>query len=363
MCNNVYVFIGTYTAPRSESQGIYLYRFDPETGRLTPQGLAGEAKNPSFLAVHPSGRFLYAVNEVADFAGQKTGAVSAFAIDWPGGKLSLLNQQPSGGDAPCHIIIDAAGKHALVANYSGGSIEVLPIGADGKLGEPGTLIRHKDPEPGAKPKRSHCHSINLDAAQRFAFVADLGLDRVFFYRFEAATGKLTSNDPAAVALAGKAGPRHFAWHPLGRFAYVINELNSTVTAFSYDAGQGSLRETQTLSTLPEGFAGTNDCAEMQVHPSGKFLYGSNRGHDSIAIFEIDQATGRLKALGYESTQGKTPRNFAIDPTGQYLLAANQDSNTIVVFRIDGQTGLLKATGQKIDVPAPVCVRFVSPMGG
>jgi 6-phosphogluconolactonase len=361
MTNDLFVYVGTYTAPKTQSKGIYLCRFDPASGRLTSAGVAAEATNPSFLAIHPSRRFLYAVNEEPEFAGRKTGAVGAFAIDWHSGKLSLLNQQPSGGAGPCHLVVDAAGKYVLVANYGGGSIEVLPIGPDGSLGEPTATIQHKDPDPGTKPRRPRAHSINLDAAQGFAFVADLGLDRVFFYRFEAKAGTLTPNEPSWVKLADKAGPRHFAWHPCGRFAYVINELNSTVTALSYDAGQGTLREIQTLSTLPQDFAGKSACAEIQVHPAGKFLYGSNRGHDSIAIFSVDPRTGRLAPVGDESTRGKTPRNFAIDPTGQYLLAANQDSNTIVVFRVDGQTGLLKATGEKVEVPAPVCVKFVRPM--
>ena len=354
------LYVGTYTAPKSDSRGIYLLRLDLDSGRLTPQGLAAEATNPSFLAVHPSRRFLYAVNEQAEFAGVKTGAVTAFAIDLPSGKLSPLNQQSSGGTGPCYITIDAAGRHAFVANYSGGSIAVLPLAPDGRLGEPSTVIQHKDPDPGPKPRRSHCHSIHLDTAQRFAFVADLGLDRIFQYRFDAKTGALAPNDPAAVSLAAKAGPRHFAWHPSGRFAYVINELNSTMTALAYDAGQGTLRPLQTLSTLPEGFAGKSDCAEVRVHPGGKFLYGSNRGHDSIAIFAIDPRTGRLSLVGHEPTRGKTPRNFAIDPTGRYLVAGNQDSNTIVVFRVDLRTGLLKAIGEKIDVPGPVCVAFVQP---
>jgi 6-phosphogluconolactonase len=353
------IYIGTYT-DNTGSEGIYLLQLDLASGNLMPKGLAGEAANPSFLAMHPSRRFLYAVGELAEFRGARTGAVSAFAVDPASGGLTLLNQQPSGGTGPCHLLIDAAGKYVLVANYSGGSIEILPINADGNLGEPTAVILHKDPDAGASPRRSHCHSIHLDAAQQYAFVADLGLDRVFQYRFDPEAGVLSPNEPAAVKLADKAGPRHLAWHPSGRFAYVINELNSTIAALAYDSGQGALREVQTLSTLPQGFEGRSDCAEIQIHPSGLFLYGSNRGHDSIAIFTIDGRTGQLKPLGHESTQGKTPRHFAIDPTGRYLLAANQDSNTIVPFRIDSQTGLLKPTGQKLDVPAPVCVRFVRP---
>lgn len=360
MDRTVSLYIGTYTAPKSDSRGIYLLHLDLDSGRLTSQGLAGEAVNPSFLALHPSRRFLYAVGEQAEFAGGRTGAVSAFAIDVASGKLSLLNQQPSGGAGPCHVSVDAAGRHVLVANYSGGSIAVLPLTPDGRLGEPSTVIRHNDPDPGSEPRRSHCHSIHLDATQRFVFVADLGLDRIFQYRFDPQSGSLTPNDPPAVVQAPKAGPRHLAWHPSNRFAYVINELDSTMTALAYDAGQGTLRPLQTLSTLPEGFAGKSDCAEVRVHPSGRFVYGSNRGHDSIAIFAVDE-TGRLTLLGHEPTGGRIPRNFALDPTGQYLVVANQDSDSVVLFRVDVQTGLLKATDEKLSVPAPVCVTFMQPM--
>jgi len=347
------IYIGTYTK-KTDSKGIYLFKMDLKTGRLDEGVLAAETANPSFLAVHPNRKYLYAAGEL----GGKTGIVSAFAIEKADGKLTLLNEQSSGGAGPCHLSVDKEGKNVLVANYAGGSIAVLPIGPDGKLAKASCNILHKDPEPGAKPRASHCHSINLDASGKFAFVADLGLDRVFFYRFDGAQGVLVPNEPAALVLAEKAGPRHFAWHSSGRFAYVINELNSTMTAVSFDAEKGSLRELQTLSTLPEGFTGTSYCAEVQAHPSGKFLYGSNRGHDSITIFEIDTKTGLLKLLGFEPTQGSFPRNFSIDPAGQYLIIANQKGNNIVVFRIDTLTGLLKPTGQKIDLPTPVCIKFI-----
>ncbi len=352
------VYVGTYTG--TKSKGIYVFEMDLSSGAVTPARLAGEAVNPSFVAIHPNQRFLYAVGEVSDFAGKKTGGVSAFAIDSSTGNLTLLNQQSSGGTGPCHLVVDKAGKNVLVANYSGGSVAVLPIQADGKLSEASCFIQHTGKS--VNPRRQeapHAHSINLDAANNFAFVADLGLDKVLVYRFDAAKGTLTPNAPPAASVAPGAGPRHFAFHPSGRYAYVINEMGNTVTAFSYDAAKGVLSEIQTLSTLPQGYTEVSHTAEVQVHPSGKFLYGSNRGHDSIAVYSIDQNTGRLILVGIPSTQGKTPRNFGIDPTGTFLLAANQDSDSIVVFRIDPQTGELKPTGQVVEVPKPVCVKFVA----
>jgi len=351
------VYVGTYTG--AKSKGIYAYRFDSATGALSPLGLAAETPQPSFLAIAPNRRFLYAANEIGDFGGKKSGAVSAFAINPATGQLTLLNQAASGGPGPCHLVVDRAGKNVLVANYAGGSIEVLPIQPDGRLGAATAFVQHQgasvNPQRQAGP---HAHSINLDAANRFAFVADLGLDKVLVYRFDAAQGTLAPNEPPAAALKPGAGPRHFAFHPSGRFAYVINELQSTVTAFSYDASRGALSELQTISTLPEGFAGNNSTAEVQVHPSGKFLYGSNRGHDSIAVFAIDPGKGTLALVEHQATRGKTPRNFGLDPTGAWLLAANQGSDTIVVFGIDRATGRLRPTGQVVEVGAPVCIKFV-----
>lgn len=353
------VYLGTYT--QRGSKGIYLAHLDLASGAFRLSGLAGEVVNPSFLAIHPSHKFLYSIGEVGEFAGGKGGAVSAFAVDQATGKLILLNQKSSRGPGPCHVTIDRLGKNVLVANYSGGSIACLPVGDDGRLGDATAFIQHEGSS--VHPKRQqgpHAHSINLDAANRFAFVADLGLDKVLVYRFDPAKGTLTPNDPPAVSIEPGSGPRHFAFHPNGRFAYVINELKSTVTAFAYDAERGTLQTLQTVSALPEGFDGPSTTAEVQVHPSGKFLYGSNRGHDSIAMFAIDSATGRLTPLGHEPTQGKNPRNFGIDPTGAYLLAANQDGDNVVAFRIDRATGKLRPTGQSIHVPMPVCVKFMLP---
>jgi 6-phosphogluconolactonase len=355
------VYIGTYT--NTASRGIYLLELDLASGALTPRGLAGESVNPSFLAVHPSRRFLYAVGETGEFNGQKSGAVSAFTIDAASGTLSLLNQQPSRGQGPCYATVDRAGKNVLVANYGSGSVACLPIGGDGRLAPASSFVQHEgtsiDPQ---RQKEPHAHSINLDVANRYAIAADLGLDKLLVYRFDPASGSLTRNDPPFARVAPGSGPRHFAFHPDGRHAYVINEMLCTVTAFDYDPERGELSEIQTLSTLPEGPRAKNySTAEVQVHPSGRFVYGSNRGHNSIAIFAVDTASGRLRPAGHQATEGKTPRNFGIDPTGRYLLAANQDSGTVVCFRIHPQSGQLQPTGQVAEVPRAVCVKFI-PVG-
>ena len=350
------VYIGTYT--RGDSQGIYHYRLDPASGKLTPAGVTTGVVNPSFLAVHPNRRFLYAVNEISNFQGKKCGGVGAFAIDPQSGALTLLNQQPSGGIGPCHLVVDERGKNVLVANYSSGSVCVLPIGTDGRLGDRTAFVQHEGSSVNPRRQKGpHAHSINLDRDNRFAVVADLGLDKILVYRFDAEGGSLRPNVPPFASAAPGAGPRHFAFHPAGQFAYVINEMASTVTAFSYNADRGLLDTIQTVSTLPKGFDGNNSTAEVQVHPSGKFLYGSNRGHDSIAVFRIDADSGGLSYVANRSTQGKTPRNFGIDPTGRYLLAANQGTGTVVVFCIDADTGDLSPTGNVANVPMPVCVKM------
>ncbi len=351
------VYFGTYTA--AKGQGIYVSRFDLSTGRLTAPELAAETRNPSFLALHPNGKYVYAVSEIGSFDGKKSGAVSAFSIDPGSGKLTLLNSVASRGTGPCHVTVDKTGKVALVANYGGGSIAALPIRDDGRLADASAFVQHTgssaDRERQSGP---HAHSINVSPDDKFAFVADLGLDKVLVYRLDASKGTLTANDPPFVSVAPGSGPRHFAFHPGGKFAYVINEMKSTVTAFSYDAARGELKEIQTITTLPAGFSGENSTAEVQVHPSGKFLYGSNRGHDSIAVFAIDPRKGTLTAVEQVSSGGKEPRNFGIDPTGAYLIAANQNSNSVVVFSIDPKTGRLKATGQALELHSPVCVKFL-----
>jgi 6-phosphogluconolactonase len=352
-------YIGT--SPENNSKGIYVFRFHAASGKLTPLGLAAEATGPSYLAVHPNHRFLYAVNEVDDFKGQKTGAVSAYSIDNNTGKLAFLNQVSSHGTGPCHVTVDKTGKNVLVANYEGGSVAVLPIEADGKLHEASAAIQHHG--SGINKERQegpHPHCINTSPDNRFALVADLGLDEISVYRFDSAKGLLTPNDPPVSKTSPGAGPRHFVFHPNGRFVYVINEMQCSVSTFEYDAKHGALRLKGTVSTLPDGYKVTSDdsAAELRVHPSGKFLYGSNRGHDSIAVFAVDAAEGTLTQVERVPTQGKIPRGFELDPTGGYLVAANQNSNSLVVFQIDQKTGRLTPTGQKLEVMGPVDVEFV-----
>ena len=354
--STLYAYVGTYTDGRRE--GIFIFEYLPDSGEARPCGAVAGLSNPSFLAVHPTRRYLYAVNEVDDFGGRRAGAVSAFAIDAQTGALLPLNQRSSVGDGPCHLIVDAGGKFVLVANYGGGSVAVLPIRDDGSLDEASDFVQHRGSS--VNPQRQegpHAHSVILDPANRFAFVADLGLDRVMIYRFDAGHGKLMPNEPAFAPLKPGAGPRHFAFHPDGRHAYVINELDNTVTAFDYDPERGALHEIQTLSTLPTGYAEVSYCADIHVAPSGKFLYGSNRGHDSIALFAIDGA-GRLTSLGQQPTGGRWPRNFALDPAGRFMWVANQESDSITRFAVDADTGRLTALGQ-IAVPKPVCIQFAA----
>jgi 6-phosphogluconolactonase len=352
------LYVGTYTGPKSK--GIYMMKLDPATGALTKPEVAGEVKNPSFLVIHPNNKYLYAIGEIDEFKDKKTGAISAFSIDSATGKLTLINQQSSGGPGPCFVTVDGTGKNALLANYGGGSIEVVPLKDDGSLAEPTTFIQHIGSSVDqSRQKEPHAHSINLTPDNKYAIAADLGMDKLLVYKFDADKGTLTPSDPAFTAIAPGQGPRHFVFHPNGKWAYNCNEMGLTARAFSYDGDKGTLTEMQSLSTLPDDANRKGaSTAEVQVHPSGKFLYVSNRGHDTIAIFTIDQATGKLTAAGHQSSGGKTPRNFRIDPTGNYLLAANQGSDNIVVFRIDQSSGGLTATGATAEVGAPVCIKFM-----
>jgi 6-phosphogluconolactonase len=353
----LWVYVGT--SENAKDRGIYRFPFDTATGEAGPVELAAEAARPTFLAIHPNQRLLYAVNAIAEFQGQKTGAVSAFALDARTGALRLLNQQPSGGAGPCHVIVDSEGTNVLVANYGGGSVACLPIDAEGRLKPPSSAIQHAGSSINtARQEGPHAHSINLDAAGRFVFAADLGLDKILVYRFDAANGKLTLHDPPSASTAAGAGPRHLAFHPSGRFAYVINELDSTVTAFAYDPAAGALREIQTITTLPGDFAGENYPAEVRVHPSGKFLYGSNRGHDSIALYTIDAQTGKLTPAGHQPSGGSGPRNFNVDPSGAWMIVGNQSSNNVLVLRIDAERGTLTPTGQEFEIPSPTCFQMV-----
>lgn len=349
------VYIGTYTGPKS--QGIYVSRFDATAGRLGPPELAAESESPSFLAVHPTRPLLYAVNEVAEFEGAAAGAVSAFAVDAASGRLTPLNRVSSRGAHPCHLAVDRTGRHVLVANYTGGSVASLPIRPDGGLEAATALAQHtgSSVDPG-RQKGPHAHAVELDPANRFALAADLGLDKVLVYRFDPASG-LTAGAPDQASLRPGAGPRHLAFGRDGRHVYVVNEMHMTVTVFGYQ--EGRLVERQTVSTLPAGESPrpTDSGAEVVVHPGGRFLYASNRGVDTIAVFAIGE-DGRLTPVEHVPTGGRTPRSFAVDPTGRFLLAANQRSDQVTLFRIEPRTGRLTATGQSIEVGAPVCLTFV-----
>lgn len=354
-----WVYFGTYTS--GPSKGIYAARFDASTGKLSEPELVAETKNPSFLAVHPTESFLYAVGEVNSTQGQRAGAVNAYALDAKTGKLTALNQQTSGGTGPCHVAVDATGKSVLVANYGSGSIAALPIQSDGSLGAAATTIQHTGSS--VNPKRQagpHAHFITPAPDNRFALACDLGLDKVLVYQLDAATAKLATNNPPHAVVPSGSGPRHLAFHPNGKFVYVINEMALTVTTFSYDAKQGALFAEQSISTVPADYVSTekDSTAGIAAHPSGKFVYGSNRGHNSIAVFSVDAKTGKLTLIQNESTQGKTPRHFALDPSGRWLLAENQNSDSVVVFAIDAATGRLKPTGQTVAIGSPVCAVYV-----
>ena len=349
------VFVGTYTT--HGSKGIYAYRFDFSTGQLKSIGLAAETPQPSFVVTSHDGKFLYAANESQNFNGEKSGAVSAFAIE-ADGKLRLLNQLASKGADPAHITLDHTGKFLIAANYTGGNIAVFPIEHDGKLGAAIDFIQHKGASVNRERQEApHPHQVVMSPDNRFVLVPDLGIDEVVIYPFNGSSGKLGTSH--SVKVTPGAGPRHLAFSKDQRFLYLMTEMTSKVVAYSYDAPGGSLRELQQISTLPADFKGENTGAEIEVHPSGRFLYVSNRGdNNSIAAFTIDTKTGKLKLEQVEPTQGKTPRHFAIAPDGKWLLAENQDSNNIVIFKLDANTGHLTATGQQIQMDTPTCIEFV-----
>ena len=348
------VYFGTYTRTNNSSKGIYRSILDLDTGKLTPPSLAAELKSPSFIEIHPNGKYLYAVSEAGG-----AGCVAALAIDASSGSLKLLNRQPSRGLGPCHVNIDGAGKNVLVANYGSGSAAVIPIQPDGRLAKPAGFTQHEGSSINQRRQKGpHAHSINPSPDNRYVYVADLGIDKINIYALDAENGTIVPNNPPSVNLKPGAGPRHFAFAPNAKQAYVINELHCTITAFDYNSATGALTEIQTVGTLPESFEGTNSCAEIRVHPTGKFLYGSNRGHDSIAVYKIDSARGTLTFVEHETAGIKTPRNFNIDPTGKFCLVANQNGDSVVVFRIDRRTGALNPTRHKIPVSSPVCIRFL-----
>lgn len=358
------IYVGTYTG--AKSKGIYLFRMRtsddpniPQYVTMTPLGLVAETPNPSFLEIDAKRGVLFCVNEIDEFNGKKSGAVSAFTIDRPTGKLTLLNQQSSGGAGPCHLALDRDASHLVVANYAGGSVAVLPIAPDGRLGEATDVRQHngKSVHP-TRQQGPHAHGVTFSPDNRFVFVCDLGLDKVMIYKFDAPTGKLTPHEPAFVALKPGAGPRHLAFRPDGKFAYVINELSSTVTAFAYDAPAGALKELQTVSTLPPYFDGANTAAEIAVHPSGKYLFASNRGHHSVVLFNIDPADGTLAYVEDQSTYGTTPRHFGMDAAGKHIAVANQDAGNLLILRVDPENARLKPAGNVTETPSPACAQFL-----
>ena len=351
------LYIGTNVASEQENT-VFLYRVSPTTGVFTRVSAMHGGASPTYLTLAPNRRFLYAVSETQTFRGAASGGVSTFAVDPHTGDLRLLNQQPSNGASPCYISLDHTNKVALVANYFGGNVSLLPIGSDGQLGTPTTNQQEgHGPHKNQTGPRAHC--LIPDPANKFAFAVNLGTDRVYAYRLNAAAGQLTPlPEPAFVTKPG-AGPRHLVFHPNGKLAYLINELNSTVTALAYDAANGRFRELQTVSALPASYTGENSCADIHVAPNGLFLYASNRGHNSIAVFAIDTSTGTLVPIQDVDTQGKTPRNFTLDPSGRLLLVANQGSNNVVSFRVDPQSGLLAPTGQSTEVPTPLFLQVVA----
>jgi 6-phosphogluconolactonase len=368
MANEMLVYVGTYTEPilfgtgkilEGKGEGIYLFRMDPATGTLEFDSKTTGVVNPSYLAIDPTQRFLYAVNELKTYEDKPTGTVSAFAVDPKSGKLGFLNRQLTHGTDPCHVMVDREGRYIFVANFMSGSVCVLPVQKDGSLGEASDFVQHLGSSVDlVRQKGPHAHSVTLDRTNRFAFVPDLGLDKLMVYTFDRTRGMLEPHAVAWVKMKPGAGPRHLALHPGGRFAFLINELDSTLAALSVDARKGVFKVRQVVPTLPADFQGESTCADIQVTPSGRFVYASNRGHDSLVIYRIDQHTGRLAYVGHQTTQGKTPRQFEIDPTGRFLLVGNQDTDTIVSFRIDPQTGKLAPTGQVLQVPTPVCVKFL-----
>jgi 6-phosphogluconolactonase len=349
---NLRIYIGAYTsdfgAVKGNGRGISCYDLDPLTGALSKLSEI-VAENPSHLAPHPSGRFLYAANEVAHVVCAPDNSISAFKIAGDG-TLCLINQQPSLGGGPCFVSVTPDGKFVLTSNYEGGNIVMYPILADGRLAAASDTVRHSD----AASRAAHAHSINIAPGGKYALACDLGLDRVFVYEIDRVRSKLLLRSTAD--LAHSSGPRHLAFHPNMSYVYVINELNSTLTVFQWDEAVGRLAEVQTISTVPADFIGTSWCADVHVHPNGKFVYGSNRGHDSLAIYDVNQADGRLALLGHESTRGAWPRSFALSPAGDLLLVANQNSDTVVVFRVDVITGQLTHLATN-EVPTPVCLKF------
>ena len=355
------VFVGTYTGPKS--RGIHAFRLVERAGEpaLEPLGLAAEMAQPSFLALDPARGLLFAISESATFGDRPTGWVASFRIDRASGRLEPLSTASSGAPGPCHLLLDRTGRTILVANYSGAAVASLPVDATGRLGQPVSVLRHEGSSVHpTRQKAPHPHAVTLDPTERFLYVCDLGIDQVRVYRFDAAAHRLTPHTPAHVSLRPGAGPRHLAFRPDGRFAYAVNELDSTVTVFRHDAAAGRLETVESVSTLPAGFTGRSTTAEIQAHPNGRWLYASNRGHDSLAVFAIDAQRGTLTARGHVPTGGRTPRHFGWDSTGTIVALGNQDSDTVVLGRLDPTTGAIRPSPHVAAVPSPVCLVFLPP---
>jgi len=354
------LYVGTYTEG-TRSEGIYLVRMDRRSGQLRRVGSAAAGANPSFLAIHPNRRVLYAVNELEKYNQRETGAVSALAIERDTGVLTRLNEQPSEGGAPCFVSVDQSGRVALVANYAGGSVALLSIQPDGALAPVAHVVQHTGKGPNAERQAApHAHCILADPSNRFALAADLGADRVFVYRLDLDGKGLRHVEGGDAVIRPGAGPRHIAFHPTLPLVFVANELDSTVATLRFDPGRGALSPVETRSTVPAGWTGTNYPADIHVASTGRSLYVSNRGHNSIAVFSVAESTGALVLAQVVSTEGDWPRNFSLDPTGRWLLVANQRSDSVVVFGLDPDNGSLTPTRQRIAIPSPVCLRFLAP---
>jgi len=366
MAGRELVYVGTYTEPIlfgtgkvlvGKGKGIYIYEIDAQSGQVHLDAIKEGVVNPSYIAFGHDGNHVYAVNELKTYNGQASGTISAFGSGQKALDLKFLNLQPTMGTDPCHLALDHSGKFVAVANFRSGSVAVFPVLDDGSLGERTAFVQHDgssiDPKRQARP---HAHSVIFDPTNRYLLVPDLGIDKIVVYEFDSETGTIAYSQEKSISVTAGSGPRYLEYHPSGTFAYLINELNSTVTAFRVNKERAVLSEIQNIRTLPAGFEGESTCADLHITPSGQYLYASNRGHDSLAIFAIDQNSGKLELIGFESTKGETPRNFAIEPNGEFLLVGNQDTDNIVIFRIE-HDGTLKDTGIQIEVPTPVCIKI------
>ncbi len=358
--SKTFLFVGTYTESlphvQATAKGIYGFERNADTGQLDYIDWFQAPPNPSFLAIHPTKDLVFCVSEVNDSGDFPGGAVASFALDPVTGRLTMLDRHSSMGDWPCHITLDGSSRYALLANYLSGSVGVVPFNDEGKFQEGAVQVQHAGSS--VNPDRQegpHAHSVNMDATGQYAIAADLGIDQAKVYRFDAAQGTLTEN--SSLTAAPGSGPRHFDFHPNRKWAYLLNEILATIDVCNWDVEAGTLESIQTINTLPADWEGHFSTADIHVHPNGRWAYNSNRGHDSISMYAIDQDTGQLELLGHEATQGNTPRNFTLDPEGEFLYAANQDSASVVVFRINQNTGRLEATGEIVEVPNPVCLKF------